>query len=176
MATLYDRQCRIQDIPEGVELERLSLTFSQRQRSRLAVMLPSGKAAAIILPRGECLRPGDVLLSEVSSAILIEAQEQELMQVTASTTLELIRLVYHLANRHVKAMLTADAIYIEPDPILADMVSKLGGNVQTTFAIFEPESGAYAAGHQHSGIDDSDHVMGTIGEQLSIAAHRERST
>ena len=93
-----------------------------------------------------------------------------------------MRIVYHLANRHVRAMLRADAVYIEPDAVLADMVRHLGGHVEVVQQAFLPEGGAYAAGHGSGGHHHHDHhddpvqathdqAMGNLGEALSIAAH-----
>ncbi len=173
MATLYDQRVTADQAPAGIMPQMLSLTYQQRQRNRLAVMLPNGKAAAIVLPRGDFLAPGDVLLSASGESIRIEAEKEELLKLTAASPFALLRLVYHLANRHVRAMLTETAVYIEPDPILADMVRQLGGEVEAVSDVFVPESGAYGGGHHHHGEDEvGDRAMGSIGEQLSIAAHQ----
>jgi urease accessory protein len=79
-------------------------------------------------------------------------------------------------------MLLPDAALIEPDPVLADLVRRLGGTVENTHQPFLPEGGAYSGdagahhhhSHQHSsecGVELQDEAMGQIGEQLSIAAH-----
>ena len=176
MPTLYDHKLETAAEPsaaQGVAMQTLCLTYSERQRNRLAVMLPDGQAAAIVLPRGQTLAPGDVLCSADGQRLAIQAKPETLLCAQASSTLDLVRLVYHLANRHVRAMLRADAIYIEPDPVLSELIVKLGGHVRTVSAVFTPESGAYSGGHQHAhGVIDEDARMGHIGEQLSQAAHR----
>jgi urease accessory protein UreE len=96
------------------------------------------------------------------------------MRVSAPTGAVLLRLVYHLANRHVRAMLASDAVYIEPDAVLAQMVQQLGGQVSTVQMAFEPEPGAYHGGHHHGEASSHDADMGRIGEMLSIAAHKGR--
>jgi urease accessory protein len=177
MATLYDQRLSSDASLDGYELEDLLLTHHERQRSRLAAMLPCGRAVAIVLTRGQHLRPGDVLLSSTNQALRIKAQPESLMKITAGTALSLSRLIYHLANRHVPAMLDDGAVYIEPDAVLGQMVSSLGGSIQMVQAAFEPEAGAYAGGHHHDHHpthgDLSDHDMGRVGEMLSIAAHQE---
>lgn len=176
MPTLYDRKLDKTDARDTVNrstaIASLSLTYSERQRNRLAVMLPSGQAAAIVLPRGQTLQAGDVLCASDGQQLIIEAQPEQLLCAKARTPLELIRLVYHLANRHVRAMLTDQAIYIEPDPVLADLMVKLGAQVTSVSQVFEPEAGAYSAGHHHAhGAIDEDAAMGRVGESLSRAAH-----
>lgn len=177
MATLYQKRLEDSADRQPESLQVLALTFSQRQRSRLAAMLPNGKAAAIVLARGEFMAPGDVLLSQDGQGIRIEAQPEDLMKISAATPFELMRLTYHLANRHVRAMLTPQAVYIEPDTILADMVRRLGGSVEWVCDVFLPETGAYGGGHHHHGeADDTDRAMGNLGELLSIEAHQRSVT
>jgi urease accessory protein len=112
---------------------------------------------------------------------LVQAAVQELMQVQATNMYELMRLVYHLANRHVRAMLKPNAVLLEPDAVLADMVRGLGGSVTLVQEPFIPEGGAYASGHggghhhhthpDECGLEAHDEAMGNLGEELSIAAH-----
>ena len=158
----------LQDVTQTLEL-----TCSQRTRSRLAVLLPDGQGAAIVLPAREFMAPGDVLLSVCGQErVLIQAAAESLMRIEACDAFALMRVVYHLANRHVRAMLTHEAVYIEPDTVLADMVTRLGATVSSVQTCFMPESGAYAGGHQHHGEQaPEDAQMGNIGEVLSRQAH-----
>jgi urease accessory protein len=160
----------------------LELTLEDRQRSRLAAMLPSGRAVAVMLPRGESMQHGDVLTGETGERVLVQAAAEALMLIRANNPFELMRIVYHLANRHVRAMLLPDDALIEPYQVLTELVRRLGGTVEKTHQPFIPEGGAYAGGsgghahhhHQHSsecGVELQDEAMGQIGEQLSIAAH-----
>jgi len=163
----------------------LALSYGDRQRSRLAAMLPNGKAVAVILARGENMQHGGVLCGEQGERVVVQAAVEELMRIRASNTFELMRIVYHLANRHVRAMLTPEAAYIEPDSVLADMVRRQGGLVDLVQEAFVPEGGAYSAGHGGSGHHHHHHAdecadvardeaMGKLGEELSIAAHARK--
>lgn len=165
----------------------LELSYGDRQRSRLAAMLPTGKAVAVILARGEIMQHGGVLCGEQGERVVVKAAVEELMRIRASNTFELMRIVYHLANRHVRAMLTAEAAYIEPDSVLADMVRRQGGLVDLVQEAFVPEGGAYSAGHgatghqHHHHADECgdvarDEAMGKLGEELSIAAHAKNAS
>ena len=160
--------------------EILSLNCSDRQRSRLAAMLPSGRAVAIVLPRGDVMNPGDVLVSTCGQRLRIQAQSESLLRINASSDFDLMRVTYHLANRHVKAMLTPEAIFIEPDTVLREMIGRLGGQVTNVKQVFMPEPGAYSGGdghhHGHHGEPEAlDDQMGQVGEALSIAAHQNRA-
>lgn len=159
----------------------LELTLEDRQRWRLAAMLPNGRAVAVILPRTEHMQHDDVLCGDQGERVVVQAAVEELFCIQASSPFELMRIVYHLANRHVRAMLSTEAVWIQPDPVLADMVRRLGGTVTVVQQAFIPEGGAYAAGqggghhhHHHAsecGVEEHDQAMGNLGEELSIAAH-----
>jgi len=166
----------------GEPMPVLELTLEDRQRSRLAAMLPNGRAVAVMLSRGESMQHGDILTGETGERVLVQAAAEALMLIRANNPFELMRIVYHLANRHVRAMLLPDAALIEPDQVLAELVRRLGGTIEKTHQPFIPEGGAYAGGagghahhhHQHPsecGVELQDEAMGQIGEQLSIAAH-----
>jgi urease accessory protein len=43
----------------------------------------------------------------------------------------------------------ADYLKLEYDPVLADMLRRIGATVEQASLPFEPESGAYGGGHKH---------------------------
>lgn len=155
---------------------RLALAYHDRVKSRHAALLADGRAVAITLPRGSVMRGGAVLTGDEGACIVVEAVAEPLARVTADSPMALLRAVYHLANRHVAAQLAPDAVLIERDPVLERMLAGLGARVEHVEAPFEPEAGAYDAAHGHSHghahAEEVDEVSATIGEQLSIAAHR----
>jgi urease accessory protein len=162
------------DAAQARSAPRLRLTHDQRSRSRLATMLPDGTAVALLLPRGSVLRDGAVLAGDDGALAIVEAAPQPLARVTAPDALQMLRAVYHLANRHVPAQLADDHVLIERDAVLEQMLAALGAKVEPVEARFEPEAGAYE-GHRHGASQQEiDEASATIGEQLSIAAHRAR--
>lgn len=167
---------------ESASAVRLSLVHDERVKSRLASMLPNGTAVAIVLPRGTVLRGGSVLAGDDNALAIVEAAPQPLARVTAAEPLQLLRAVYHLANRHVPVQLGIDHVLIERDPVLERMLVSIGARVEHVELPFEPEAGAYAAdehghGHSHgSHRDEVDEISATLGEQLSIAAHQARES
>jgi urease accessory protein len=164
---------------EAASAVRLRLTYDERAKSRLATMSNDGRAVAILLPdhrRGSVLRGGTVLFGDAGDFAIVEAASQPVARITADSTLALLRATYHLANRHVPAQLAADAVLIERDPVLEAMLRGLGVHVEHLEAPFDPEGGAYEGHHHHKPPNhaDADEVSATVGEQLSIAAHRNR--
>jgi urease accessory protein len=75
--------------------------------------------------------------------------------------LDLLRAVYHLGNRHVPLEVRADRLQLEPDHVLAELLQRIGLQVEAAEAAFEPEAGAYdtaSSGHGHDHGHAAAHV------------------
>lgn len=129
------------------QIETLALNYDTRQKSRFRVTLGTGEDIGVDLPRTGILRGGAYVATEEGNILQILAALETLYQVKANTAFDLLKAAYHLGNRHVPLMLTPDALYLEPDDVLADMVRGLGLDVTKVQHPFEPESGAYAQHH-----------------------------
>lgn len=127
----------------------LELPFQLRQKSRLRVMLQSGKEAALFLERGLVLRGGDLLKAETGEIIAVIAAEEPVLLVRAADSRTLSAAAYHLGNRHVPLQIGDDWLRLEQDHVLKDMLLGLGLTVTEEYAPFEPEAGAYGGGHRH---------------------------
>ncbi|WP_459618268.1 urease accessory protein UreE [Bordetella sp. 2513F-2] len=139
----------------------LTLPYDQRCRSRLAVTLDDGREAGLFLPRGSILRHGAMLVATDGTLVQVLAAAQPVLRVTSPDPLVLLRAAYHLGNRHTPVQVQADALQLEHDPVLRDMLLRLGAQVTELQAPFDPEAGAYGGGHRH-GHDDTfeeDHAL-----------------
>jgi len=126
---------------------QLKLPFDSRQKSRLRTKLVSGEEVALMLPRGEILRGGDLVTASDGRVIEVVAEPEKLLHIESA---ELAKVAYHLGNRHVPVQVGKDFLRIAADHVLGEMVKKLGATVKALEAPFEPEAGAYAGGHhQH---------------------------
>jgi len=132
-------------------LPRARLSFEQRCKSRLLVMLDDGAEAALFVERGRVLHDGDRIRSTDGREIAIVAAEEELCEAVSRDWLLLTKAAYHLGNRHVAVQVMADRLRFAPDHVLENMVEGLGLTVRRVKAAFEPEGGAYGAlgGHRH---------------------------
>ena len=130
----------------------LTLTFDQRNKSRLKTTLDDGRDVGIVLENGNSLKQGDTLISDDSLLLIqIKAALETVSTVYCNDTLQLARACYHLGNRHVSLQITADFIRYQHDHVLDDMVKGLGLDVHIEQAPFQPEAGAYhTAQHRHS--------------------------
>ena len=126
---------------------QLKLPFDSRQKSRLKTKLVSGEEVALLLPRGEILRGGDLVTASDGRVIEVVAESENLLHIESDA---LAKVAYHLGNRHVPVQVGKDFLRIAADHVLEEMVKKLGAKVSHVQAPFEPEAGAYAGGHhQH---------------------------
>ena len=142
----------------------IELDWDVRQKSRFAATDSLGRELGIFLPRGTLVRGGDVLVAEDGSMVRVVAAPQPVLVITHcashGTPFDLTRAAYHLGNRHVPIELQPDHLKLEPDHVLADMLRAMHLIVTENNLAFEPEGGAYAAGHgggHHHGGHRHDH-------------------
>ncbi len=147
------------------------MTFEQRRRSRQQLNLGNGETVHLIIHRGQVLQPGDVLVADDGGIIAVQAQPERLVRVKADSAIDLARAAYHLGNRHVMLEVGADYLQLEYDPVLVQMLHRLGVHTSLVEQPFNPETGAYGGGHKH-GHDE------TFEEDYSLAqaAYRAHET
>ncbi|EHP44028.1 urease accessory protein UreE [Cupriavidus basilensis OR16] len=128
---------------------KLVLPFAERSKSRLRATLDNGQEVALFLARGTVLRGGDLLVTEGGIFVEVQAAPESVLQVGASDPRALMRAAYHLGNRHTPVEVGRDYLRLEFDPVLADMLARLGVQAERAELPFEPEAGAYGGGHKH---------------------------
>jgi urease accessory protein len=132
--------------------DTLTLPFEQRCKSRLRTTLVSGEEVGLFLERGTVLRGGDCLAADDGRVVRVQSAAEKLMEVRAKDAESLARAAYHLGNRHTPIQIGDGWVRFAADHVLAEMLLGLGVEISALAAPFEPEAGAYAAGHhQHSG-------------------------
>lgn len=143
----------------GVKIaDRLELPFEMRQKSRFKATLAGGEEVAVMLPRGDVLRGGDLLATSDGRIVEIVSQPQSVLHIECTTPAALARTAYHLGNRHVPVEVGDGYLRIGDDHVLERMLEGLGAVVRRTTTPFEPEAGAYGgAGHEHGAAKIHDH-------------------
>ena len=146
------------------ESDRIVADHDQRHRRRLLLRTQSGCELLLDLPRARHLRDGDAIACDDGSVVRIASSPERLLEITADSPGALLRLAWHLGNRHLPTSLTAEGLLIREDHVIADMVRGLGGHVRAVEAAFDPETGAYDAlvahphhGQHHHEQHDDDH-------------------
>jgi urease accessory protein len=145
--------------------DSVTLDHEGRNRRRIALKGDTGLDFLMDLDKATVLNDGDALKLEDGRLVQVRAAAQRLLEVKAENPLRLLKVAYHVGNRHTPAEVTADAIYIEDDHVLAEMVRGLGCTASPVMRAFQPERGAYehdcghdhGHGHAHHGHSHGDH-------------------
>jgi urease accessory protein len=145
--------------PERVA-DRVTLDHEGRNRRRIALKGESGLDFLLDLDKATALNDGDAVKLEDGRLVQVKAAPQHLLEVRAENPSRLLRIAWHIGNRHTPAEVTADAIYIEDDYVLAEMVRGQGGTATPVTRPFQPERGAYEhdCGHCYHGHGHQDHA------------------
>lgn len=129
--------------PVNIAADRIVLTYDERHRRRLRYIASGGTTFLLDLPRAAVLRAGDGLRLEDGRIVSVEASPEPLVEVTAPDSGTLIRLAWHIGNRHLSAQLEPQRILIRQDAVIENMLVGLGANIRHVLAAFTPEAGAY---------------------------------
>ena len=143
--------------PQADATDEVLIDFDRRHRRRILLKTEAGQDLLLDLPQAARLRDGDGLQLDTGPIVRVRARPEPLAEIHAHSDAELVRIAWHLGNRHLPVQLIRDKIRIRRDHVIEAMVEHLGGHVDIIDAPFDPEAGAYAGGHQHSHDDDDDH-------------------
>lgn len=129
--------------------DSVMLDYDQRHRRRMAMEGAGGLAFLLDLADAVPLRDGDGLQLEDGRIVGVTAAPEPLAEIIAANAAELMRIAWHLGNRHLPAELRPDGIRIRRDHVIENMVQWLGAKVAHIDAPFDPESGAYHGDNLH---------------------------
>jgi urease accessory protein len=134
--------------------DRVLIDFDRRHRRRVLLTTESGAELLLDLPQAARLRDGDGLALEGGGVVAVAARPEKLLDIHAHDKAALVRIAWHLGNRHLPVQMLGGNLRIRADHVIAEMVRGLGGHVAEIDAPFDPEAGAYAGGHGHSHDDE----------------------
>ena len=129
------------------ESEVVELDYDERHRRRISMRTASGREFLLDLPHAIQLADGDGLALSDGSTVLVRAKPERVIDARAGHPVDLVRLAWHLGNRHVPTQILGDSIRIRYDSVILDMLVGLGSDTEIRDAPFHPERGAYA--HEH---------------------------
>ncbi|MDZ4365750.1 MAG: urease accessory protein UreE [Afipia sp.] len=134
------------------------LGFDDRHRRRMAMTGTRGLEFLLDLKEAVALRGGDALVLEDGRLIEVVAAPEPLVEIRGTDPYHLVRVAWHLGNRHLPTQIVGKGLRIRRDHVIEDMVRGLGARVTVIEAPFDPEGGAYAGGgHAAHGHDHHDH-------------------
>ncbi len=142
--------------PEDQARDTVVVDFDDRWRRRRLYSAEGGLSFILDLPEAQLLRDGDGLALATGGYVRVRAADEPLVEVTARDPAHLLRLAWHLGNRHLPAEIAEGRILIREDHVILRMLEGLGATVRAVQAPFNPEGGAYA-GHAHAPASHDHH-------------------
>lgn len=133
------------------------LDFDDRHRRRMAMTGTRGLEFLLDLENAVALRGGDALVLEDGRLVEVVAAPEPLIEIRGTDPGHLVRLAWHLGNRHLPTQIMAKGLRIRSDHVIEEMVKGLGAKVIEIEAPFDPEGGAYAAAHEPAGHGHDHH-------------------
>jgi urease accessory protein len=124
-------------------LQSIVLDYDRRHRRRMRFTTVEGGEVVLDLAEAVHIRDGDAMVLEDGRFVAVKAADEALLEVRAEAD-ELVRLAWHLGNRHLAVQFLPGALRILYDHVIAEMIVGLGGDVARVTGPFDPESGAYA--------------------------------
>jgi urease accessory protein len=142
--------------PEDRRVDAVTLAYLDRYRRRIRLIADSGAAFLLDLPRAQHFADGDGLELDTGGYLRVCAALEPVLEIEAADRASLLRIAWHLGNRHLPLQVVGDRLRIREDHVIAEMVSGLGGRIIHHDAPFDPEFGAYAGAPHHHPDDESD--------------------
>jgi urease accessory protein len=139
------RALQIAETAEGAA-DAVALDLEGRRRRRHVVRTRGGEEVLIDLAEAPSLKTGQGLRLEDGAVLEVEALPEPVVEIRAR---DLVKIAWHLGNRHLLTEIRKDALRIRPDHVIEAMLEGLGAELRHLEAAFEPESGAYGQHHHH---------------------------
>ena len=139
--------------PQELAVDTATLAYIDRHRRRIRLATDSGTTFLLDLARAYHLADGDGLELDDGEFIRVRAATEPVLEIEAADPASLLRIAWHLGNRHLPLQVVGDRLRIHEDHVIAEMVVGLGGRITRAQAPFDPEIGAYAgAPHRHGHV------------------------
>lgn len=126
----------------------LTLDFDARHRRRIRLTADQGEDVLLDLPKAVAMGDGDGLQLDDGRWLKVQAAFEPIVEVRHKDPSQLVRLAWHLGNRHLPTDIRNQVLRIRPDHVIEDMLRGFGADLIAAEAPFQPEGGAY--GHTQS--------------------------
>jgi urease accessory protein len=146
--------------PTDKEAGSLTLDFDERHRRRIRMTKDDGQDLLLDLPKAVAMADGDGLLLDDGRWVRIKAARELLVEVRHKDPTQLVRLAWHLGNRHLPAEIRDLVLRIRPDHVIEEMLLAFGADLARAQVAFQPEGGAYSDHDHHRHDEHSQHHHG----------------
>jgi urease accessory protein len=121
---------------------KVVLGYEDRFLRRKRLVTASGEGFLVDLAETTNLLAGDAFELADGRLVEIAAADEAVLVIRG----DLVRLAWHIGNRHTPCQIERDRLVIRADHVLADMLRGLGATVVEGREPFTPEGGAYGMG------------------------------
>ena len=135
----------------------LTLDFDARHRRRIRLTADQGEDVLLDLPKAVAMADGDGLQLEDGRWLEVQAAAEPIVEVRHKDPHQLVRLAWHLGNRHLPTEIRDEFLRIRPDHVIEDMLVGFGADLVKVEVPFQPEGGAYTGHGHHRGHRDDGH-------------------
>ena len=130
--------------------DRVVLAADERRRRRIVLTGEMGTRLLLDLEKPVTLRDGDGLMLDDGTVVQVAGQAELLVEVSAKAAPDVVRLAWHIGNRHTDIQFVGKAFRIRRDHVLEEMLKGLGAMTKDVEAPFDPEPAApHARRHDH---------------------------
>ena len=135
----------IKEKPKLGSILKLTLSSDERRILRGKRSTDCDQEIILQLPRKGKLNDGDILSTNESNFYVeIIAKTEDLVEISSSSKIELIKTAYHLGNRHVEVEIEEGILLSKSDYVIKNMLLNFKVNVKSTKKKFFPERGAHS--------------------------------
>jgi urease accessory protein len=123
----------------------LTLDYDARHRRRIRLTADLGEDILLDLPKAVAMADGDGLQLEDGRWLKVQAAAEPIVEVRHKDPDQLVRLAWHLGNRHLPTEIRSRVLRIRPDHVIEEMLCGFGADL------------AYAGRGHHQNAHDSGH-------------------
>ena len=109
--------------------DTIVLDFDDRHRRRMVMTGTRGFEFLLDLDNATALRGGDALVLEDGRLIEVVAAAEPLLEIRGTDPQHLVRIAWHLGNRHLPTQISSKSLRIRRDHVIEEMVKGLGARV-----------------------------------------------
>lgn len=127
--------------------DHVTLTYEDRFLRRKVLKSDAGLQFMVDLKTTTSVNAHDAFVLADGQKIGVTCAPEPLLEITGP---DLVRLAWHIGNRHMPCQIAPDRLLIQRDHVIRDMLGQLGATLREVTEPFTPEGGAYGHGRTHS--------------------------
>jgi len=131
--------------PDSEDVDTVTLGYDDRHRRRLRLTTNDGESVLLDLIKPQPLDDGDGLAFENDGGWLrIKAAPERVLEIKGRDQQHLIRLAWHLGNRHLPTQILDDGrLRIRYDQVIEEMLTQLDAVIEQAEVPFKPEGNGF---------------------------------